>query len=104
MCLGDAGCELPPELGEAKQLYAKAMAWGLVIGWLLCPPNNYGEQVSVRGPRKPSLCVYRDCLQRSTDRPQCAPTQVLSANVQRLVAACDDLRTFPMLLGSDSVK
>lgn len=25
--------------------YRKAMAWGLVIGWLICPPNNYGEEI-----------------------------------------------------------
>ena len=21
------------------------MAWGLVVGWLLCPPNYYGEEL-----------------------------------------------------------
>ena len=34
-----------PSFEEAKQLYAKCMAWGLVVGWLLCPPNNYGEEL-----------------------------------------------------------
>ena len=34
-----------PSFEEAKALYAKCMAWGLVVGWLLCPPNNYGEEL-----------------------------------------------------------
>ena len=34
-----------PPFEEAKELYAKCMAWGLVVGWLLCPPNNYGEEL-----------------------------------------------------------
>ena len=34
------------------------MAWGLVIGWLICPPNNYGEQVwSANVSRLVAACV-----------------------------------------------
>ena len=39
------GVGAPPELPHARKLYACGMAWGLVIGWLLCPPSNYGEQL-----------------------------------------------------------
>lgn len=35
----------PPDFEEAWDLYAKGMAWGLVIGWLICPPVNYGEAI-----------------------------------------------------------
>ena len=27
------------------ELYRKSMAWCLVIGWLICPPQNYGKDV-----------------------------------------------------------
>eukprot|EP00966_Prymnesium_polylepis_P281248 6498280-Prymnesium_polylepis.1 len=34
------------------------MAWGLVIGWLICPPNNYGEQIwSANVRRLVAACV-----------------------------------------------
>jgi len=55
-----------PQEEEAWQLYCRAMAWGLVIGWLICPPVNYGQKIWM-------------------------------ANVNRLVAACVDLRTFDLL-------
>ena len=67
-CAGaDRPAAAPPDFDAAKVLYAQAMAWGLVIGWLICPPNNYGERIQ-------------------------------SANVGRLVAACQDLGTFDLLL------
>ena len=56
----------PPEEEQAWQLYCQAMAWGLVIGWLICPPVNYGQKIWL-------------------------------ANVNRLVAACVDLKTFDLL-------
>ena len=32
-----------PKDEEAFELYSRCMAWALVIGWLMCPPINYGE-------------------------------------------------------------
>ena len=37
-----------PSLDDAMVLYAQSMAWGLVIGWLMCPPVNYGEEIWLR--------------------------------------------------------
>ena len=28
-----------------KYRYSVSMCWGLVIGWLICPANNYGEKI-----------------------------------------------------------
>ena len=42
--LREAGCDAP-SAAEARAVYAQAMAWGLVIGWLLCPPLNYGAAI-----------------------------------------------------------
>ena len=48
----------PPTIEEARRLYACGMAWGLVIGWLICPPNNYGPAVlSANVSRLVAACV-----------------------------------------------
>ena len=39
-----AGSSAPSD-EEAMALYSKCMAWALVIGWLICPPINYGEAI-----------------------------------------------------------
>ncbi len=36
----------PPSLDDAWLLCRKASLWGLVIGWLICPPENYGEAIT----------------------------------------------------------
>ena len=41
-----------PDADTAWRQYSMAMAWGLVIGWLICPPNNYGEEVTAENIRK----------------------------------------------------
>ena len=69
--LRELGARLPPgqaapEFDAAWKLYSQSMAWGLVIGWLICPPNNYGKAIWL-------------------------------GNVDRLVQACVDLDTFPLL-------
>lgn len=64
--LESLGVSSPPSFENAWLLYRKSMAWGLVIGWLLCPEQNYGPEV-------------------------------LSANIVRLVSACQDLDTFGVL-------
>lgn len=64
--LKSLGVSSPPSFDNAWLLYRKGMAWGLVIGWLLCPEQNYGPEV-------------------------------LSANIMRLVSACQDLDTFGAL-------
>ena len=56
------GVENPPSPDEAWLLHRQAAIWGLVIGWLITPPQNYGEAITV-------------------------------ANLERLVAAVQDLET-----------
>lgn len=36
-----------PHLEEAWKLYRQAALWGLMIGWLITPPANYGEAITV---------------------------------------------------------
>ncbi len=43
--LEDLGVTNCPSFSEAWSIYRKSMAWGLVIGWLMCPPHNYGEEI-----------------------------------------------------------
>ena len=45
--LGVAGVAQPPIPSEAFEQYRAAALWGLVIGWLICPPENYGEPITV---------------------------------------------------------
>lgn len=63
----------PPTFEEAKRLYACGMAWGLVIGWLICPPHNYGPEVlSANVSRLVAACVDLrtfDLLRASRARP-----------------------------------
>jgi hypothetical protein len=40
------GVERPPNENEAWMLYRQAVVWGLVIGWLITPPRNYGEAIT----------------------------------------------------------
>ena len=35
-----------PGLGEAWEWCRRAVVWGLVIGWLICPPANYGMEIT----------------------------------------------------------
>jgi hypothetical protein len=44
--LGSAGVESVPTLGTAFAQYRAAALWGLVIGWLICPPENYGPEIT----------------------------------------------------------
>lgn len=44
--LGSAGVEAVPTLAEAVDEYRAAALWGLVIGWLICPPANYGVEIT----------------------------------------------------------
>lgn len=40
------GVAAPPSTDEAWQAYRLAMIWGLVIGWLITPPVNYGPEIT----------------------------------------------------------
>jgi hypothetical protein len=35
-----------PDKNEAWLLYRQSVVWGLVIGWLITPPVNYGEEIT----------------------------------------------------------
>ena len=43
--LGAAGAS-PPGLEAAFEQCRAAALWGLVIGWLICPPANYGQPIT----------------------------------------------------------
>jgi len=60
------GVENPPSQEEAWLRHRQAAIWGLVIGWLITPPANYGQEIT-------------------------------AANIQRMVAAVQDLETFKAL-------
>lgn len=36
-----------PTAGQADLAYRRAALWGLVIGWLICPPENYGPEITI---------------------------------------------------------
>jgi hypothetical protein len=38
--------EQPPDENAAFLLYRQSVVWGLVIGWLITPPQNYGRAVT----------------------------------------------------------
>lgn len=41
-----SGVRHVPSLHAAFEQYRKAALWGLVIGWLICPPENYGQPIT----------------------------------------------------------
>jgi aminoglycoside phosphotransferase (APT) family kinase protein len=64
--LRSRGVATAPSFDEAWLLYRQSAIWGLMIGWLITPPSNYGEAIT-------------------------------TANLERLVAAVQDLETFEAL-------
>lgn len=46
------GVNNAPSLDEARALYRRSLIWGLVIGWLITPPANYGEAITVANIEK----------------------------------------------------
>jgi hypothetical protein len=44
--LAALGVSAVPTAAEAFAAYRQAALWGLVIGWLICPPANYGEEIT----------------------------------------------------------
>ena len=40
------GVATPPPREQAWLLYRQSVLWGLVIGWLITPPQNYGEAIT----------------------------------------------------------
>ena len=60
------GVESPPKPDEAWLRYRQSAIWGLVIGWLIAPTENYGQAIT-------------------------------EANIARLVAAVQDLKTLEAL-------
>lgn len=41
-----------PSIDEAWYLYRRSVMWGLFIGWLITPPANYGEVITVANIEK----------------------------------------------------
>lgn len=44
--LAEAGVSGVPSAADAFAQYRAAALWGLVIGWLICPPENYGPEIT----------------------------------------------------------
>ena len=44
--LAAAGVRRRTEPADAFEQCRAAALWGLVIGWLICPPENYGEEIT----------------------------------------------------------
>lgn len=44
--LAQQGVQSVPSSSEAFALYRRSVVWGLVIGWLITPPANYGEAIT----------------------------------------------------------
>lgn len=44
--LSSAGVDGVPTIETAFGQYRAAALWGLVIGWLICPPDNYGPEIT----------------------------------------------------------
>ena len=44
--LASHGVQPVPTFDEAWLLYRQTAIWGLVIGWLITPPENYGEAIT----------------------------------------------------------
>ena len=55
--LKELGVDSVPSFDEAWLLCRKASLWGLVIGWLICPPANYGEEVTAKNIERTALAV-----------------------------------------------
>jgi hypothetical protein len=45
--LASAGVATVPTADLAFSQFRAAALWGLVIGWLICPPENYGPEITV---------------------------------------------------------
>ncbi len=48
-----------PDLDAALAQHRRAALWGLVIGWLICPPENYGEPITVANIER-AVAAVRD--------------------------------------------
>jgi hypothetical protein len=44
--LAEGGVSGVPSAADAFERYRAAALWGLVIGWLICPPENYGPEIT----------------------------------------------------------
>ena len=50
--LRENGVGSAPDIDDAWETYRRAVAWGLVIGWLITPPENYGEEITAANIRR----------------------------------------------------
>ena len=57
--LAQLGVSVPPEPDEAWLRYRQGMIWGLVIGWLITPPQNYGIEIT-RANIEKMVCAMQD--------------------------------------------
>ncbi len=50
--LAARGVPSPPSLDATFELYRRNISWGLVIGWLITPPQNYGIEITSANVRR----------------------------------------------------
>ncbi len=50
--LTSRGVDDAPDVDEAWEWCRRAVLWGLVIGWLITPPENYGLEITVANTRR----------------------------------------------------
>ncbi len=50
--LASLGVPDVPDLDEAWMWCRRAVVWGLVIGWLITPPENYGVEITIANTRR----------------------------------------------------
>lgn len=55
--LAEAGASPVPSAAEAFEQYRAAALWGLVIGWLICPPENYGIEITAANISRTATAV-----------------------------------------------
>jgi hypothetical protein len=59
-----------PDLAEAWEWCRRAVLWGLVIGWLITPPENYGREITAANTKRMVAAVEDfDALGAIADGP-----------------------------------
>ncbi len=56
--LAGAGVTDGPSPADAFEQYRVAALWGLVIGWLICPPENYGPEITAANISRTVAAVH----------------------------------------------
>ena len=55
--LRQLGVDAVPKFDAAWQLHQQSAIWGLVIGWLTCPTENYGRAITEENLRRLTAAI-----------------------------------------------